>query len=396
MFDADGAAACPHASAVRRAADCCPATTSTSAAAARDRSFRDQGITFSPSGEEWVFPLDLIPRLIAEDEWELIEAGVVQRVRALEAFLADVYGAARCSATASCPTRWCPRAATSAGRRTASARQRASASTSPASTSSATPTGIMRVLEDNLRVPSGISYVVENRRGDGAGLPRAVPGAAGAAGRRVRRHGCSTRCARSAPAGVERPDRRAARPPGVTTRPTSSTPSWPARWASSWSRGATCSATTTSSTCAPRRRDAGRRRLPADRRRLPRPGALPSGLGRRLPGHPQRRTRRQRHHRQRGRQRRGRRQADLHLRAGADRVLPRRASRCCRTSRPTGSTSPTSRAYALERLDQLVVKPVDGSGGHGIVIGPHATDAELAAVARAGARLPAGGSPRSW
>src|SRR5262245_5801147 len=60
-------------------------------AAARDRSFRDQGVTFSHSGQEWVFPLDLIPRLIPAAEWELIEAGVVQRIRALEAFLADVY-----------------------------------------------------------------------------------------------------------------------------------------------------------------------------------------------------------------------------------------------------------------------------------------------------------------
>ena len=51
-------------------------------AEARDRSFRDQGVTFSHAGKEWVFPLDLIPRLIPEAEWELLEAGVVQRVRA--------------------------------------------------------------------------------------------------------------------------------------------------------------------------------------------------------------------------------------------------------------------------------------------------------------------------
>ena len=37
-------------------------------------------------------------------------------------------------------------------------------------------------------------------------------------------------------------------------------------------------------------------------------------------------------------------------------------------------------ASALDRADQLVFKPVDGSGGHGIVIGPHASDADLAAV----------------
>src|SRR2546430_8966829 len=59
---------------------------------ARNRVSRNQGVTFSHAGEEWVFPLDLVPRLIPEQEWKVIEAGVVQRVKALEAFLADVYG----------------------------------------------------------------------------------------------------------------------------------------------------------------------------------------------------------------------------------------------------------------------------------------------------------------
>ena len=59
---------------------------------ARDRAFRDQGITFSLSGEERPFPLDLVPRIIAADEWAIVEAGVRQRVLALERFLADVYG----------------------------------------------------------------------------------------------------------------------------------------------------------------------------------------------------------------------------------------------------------------------------------------------------------------
>src|ERR1700709_1707820 len=59
---------------------------------ARDRAFRDQGITFQLSGEERPFPLDLVPRIIGAEEWTEIEAGVRQRVRALEAFLHDVYG----------------------------------------------------------------------------------------------------------------------------------------------------------------------------------------------------------------------------------------------------------------------------------------------------------------
>src|SRR5262245_66495039 len=50
-------------------------------AAARDRSFRDQGVTFSHSGQEWVFPLDLIPRLISAAGWEVIESGIIERFR---------------------------------------------------------------------------------------------------------------------------------------------------------------------------------------------------------------------------------------------------------------------------------------------------------------------------
>ena len=41
---------------------------------------------------------------------------------------------------------------------------------------------------------------------------------------------------------------------------------------------------------------------------------------------------------------------------------------------------PDQREWVLDRLDQLVLKPVDGSGGYGIVIGPAATDAELEAA----------------
>src|SRR3954470_14285845 len=60
-------------------------------AEALDRALVDQGITFSLSGQERPFPLDLIPRVITAAEWQRLERGIVQRVRALEAFLADVY-----------------------------------------------------------------------------------------------------------------------------------------------------------------------------------------------------------------------------------------------------------------------------------------------------------------
>jgi uncharacterized circularly permuted ATP-grasp superfamily protein len=52
---------------------------------------------------------------------------------------------------------------------------------------------------------------------------------------------------------------------------------------------------------------------------------------------------------------------------------------------------PDVRSQCLARLDQLVVKPVQGSGGHGIVVGPQASDAELAAV-----REQVLAAPRAW
>ena len=59
------------------------------------RAYLNQGVTFDVGGEERPFPLDIVPRVIDDASWQVIEGGVRQRVRALEAFLADVYGPAR-------------------------------------------------------------------------------------------------------------------------------------------------------------------------------------------------------------------------------------------------------------------------------------------------------------
>src|SRR4051794_7060496 len=56
------------------------------------QTYRDAGVTFAHAGEEQPFPLDIVPRVIGAEEWAVIERGVAQRVHALEAFLADVYG----------------------------------------------------------------------------------------------------------------------------------------------------------------------------------------------------------------------------------------------------------------------------------------------------------------
>ena len=57
--------------------------------------FMSQGITFtvynSGEGIEKIFPFDIIPRIITSDEWALIEAGLKQRLKALNVFLKDIY-----------------------------------------------------------------------------------------------------------------------------------------------------------------------------------------------------------------------------------------------------------------------------------------------------------------
>jgi uncharacterized circularly permuted ATP-grasp superfamily protein len=131
---------------------------------ARDRGFRDRGITFQLSGEERPWPLDLIPRIMPEEEWAVLEAGVAQRVRALEAFLADVYGAGQILDDRIVPRRLVT---------TSEHFHRSAFGIEPANGVRIQVAGIdvvrggdgrFYVLEDNIRCPSGISYVVENRR----------------------------------------------------------------------------------------------------------------------------------------------------------------------------------------------------------------------------------------
>jgi uncharacterized circularly permuted ATP-grasp superfamily protein len=126
--------------------------------------FTDAGVTFSLSGEERPFPLDVMPRLFSTEEWDLIERGVAQRVRALEAFLADVYGPGRAFADGVLPRRLIT---------TSQHFHRAAHGIDPANGVRVHVSGIdlirdangdLRVLEDNLRTPSGVSYVLENRR----------------------------------------------------------------------------------------------------------------------------------------------------------------------------------------------------------------------------------------
>jgi uncharacterized circularly permuted ATP-grasp superfamily protein len=135
------------------------------------RAFLDQGITFALKGVERPFPLDIVPRIIAAQEWRSVEIGVAQRIRALEAFLADVYGAGQVLADGLVPRRII---ATSAHF------LRAAAGINPPNGVRVHVAGVdlirdeqgtFRVLEDNVRIPSGVSYVMENRRAMAQVLP---------------------------------------------------------------------------------------------------------------------------------------------------------------------------------------------------------------------------------
>jgi uncharacterized circularly permuted ATP-grasp superfamily protein len=127
-------------------------------------SYLAQGVTFDFAGEERPFPLDAVPRVIPQDEWRTVESGVKQRVRALEKFLADVYGEQRAVIDGVIPARLIS---------SSSHFHRQAAGIVSANGVRIHVSGIdlirdeqggWRVLEDNVRVPSGVSYVISNRR----------------------------------------------------------------------------------------------------------------------------------------------------------------------------------------------------------------------------------------
>ena len=133
-----------------------------------ERIFHRVGITFAVHGEqsgtERLIPFDLVPRIIPADEWARLEAGLSQRVRALNLFLADIYHAQAILRAGVIPAE----------------RVLGNQQYRKEMVGVDVPRGIYAhvagidvvrgdegryyVLEDNLRVPSGVSYMLENRR----------------------------------------------------------------------------------------------------------------------------------------------------------------------------------------------------------------------------------------
>jgi uncharacterized circularly permuted ATP-grasp superfamily protein len=133
-----------------------------------DALFHRVGITFAVYGEnegtERLIPFDIVPRILPHAEWRLLEAGLKQRVQALNAFIADVYHEQRILKSGRIPPE----------------QILCNPQYRPEMQGVNLPGGIYThisgidvvrdhdgsfcVLEDNLRVPSGVSYMLENRK----------------------------------------------------------------------------------------------------------------------------------------------------------------------------------------------------------------------------------------
>lgn len=135
---------------------------------AAEQMMRRLGATFAVSGDaegtEKILPFDIIPRLIEAREWRGIEEGLKQRVTALNLFLSDIYGDQKIVKDGVIPP---DVVQTSANFRNACRFARPPQDV----WCHVTGTDLIRdrsgelfVLEDNLRCPSGVSYVLENRR----------------------------------------------------------------------------------------------------------------------------------------------------------------------------------------------------------------------------------------
>ncbi len=132
-----------------------------------DRAFLHQGITFTVYGDsrgtERIFPYDLLPRIITGEEWQQLERGLTQRITALNLFLRDIYHEGRILREGVVPRDLifsCPHYR----REMRSLRVAGDRYVSVAGTDLVRlADGQFAVLEDNLRVPSGVSYMLANR-----------------------------------------------------------------------------------------------------------------------------------------------------------------------------------------------------------------------------------------
>ena len=135
---------------------------------AAEKAFLNLGITFNvynnSSGREKIFPFDVLPRIIEASEWDFIEKGLVQRIHALNLFLDDVYHNQRIAKEGIVPLDLI---------QSATGYRPECMGLNPAwgvwchitgSDLVKDAHGKIFVLEDNIRCPSGVSYVIGNRQ----------------------------------------------------------------------------------------------------------------------------------------------------------------------------------------------------------------------------------------
>ena len=140
------------------------------------RSFKNEGISFTLYDEgdqtERIIPIDCIPRVLPAVDWEELERGLIQRVRALNRFLVDVYGEGKILTDGVIP----PDMVIGCPQYRIEMRNVGFPLDVPIGICG---TDLIRtqdgffVLEDNLRVPSGVSYMIANRKAVKTNFPRA-------------------------------------------------------------------------------------------------------------------------------------------------------------------------------------------------------------------------------
>ena len=125
---------------------------------------RAHSVDFRVTGESIrrSFPVDVIPRIVGQAEWDSLSRGLEQRARTLDALLCDVYGQAAAIRDDVLPD-WVLEVPgfNPAGRAFAHQRHRAQVCGTDLVRD---PTGRWLVLEDNVRMPSGLAYAIQNRR----------------------------------------------------------------------------------------------------------------------------------------------------------------------------------------------------------------------------------------
>jgi uncharacterized circularly permuted ATP-grasp superfamily protein len=143
------------------------------------------GVAFGGADDLRPFHVDPVPRVLGAEEWSELEAGLIQRVRALDAFVADVYGSREIVAAGRMPAHVIESCGQVEPRL-------AGVELPPVSIAVAgldvvrDANGVLRVLEDNVRTPSGLAYMLAARESvakampeELARLPRPLDGALG-------------------------------------------------------------------------------------------------------------------------------------------------------------------------------------------------------------------------